>query len=137
MNVNDSEIKLILQKYKALTVYGMSPDAFKPSHQIPVYMHNHGYEVVGTYPQGDEFAGIKIYRNLSGVPAENRKFVDVFRRSERVPEVVDEVLEVRGVEVLWLQLGISHSEAEKRAEAAGLKVISNRCLLVEHRRHFR
>jgi uncharacterized protein len=73
---------------------------------------------------------------LKEVPETNRKFVDVFRRSEAIPEVVDEVLSAGGVEVLWLQLGIAHADAERRAEEAGIKVISNRCLLVEHKKLF-
>lgn len=83
-----------------------------------------------------EASGFKIYNTLETVPAEYRKFVDVFRSSERIPEVVDEVLKVGGVEVLWLQLGISNPEAEARAKEAGIKVISNRCLAIEHRKWF-
>lgn len=66
----------------------------------------------------------------------DRRFVNVFRRSENIPEVVDEVLALGGTEVLWLQLGIAHPEAEKKAERAGLKVVSDRCLIIEHRKHF-
>lgn len=136
MNVKDSEIKSLLTKYKKFTVYGLSPDPSKPSHTVPLYMKSKGYDLVGTYPKGDNIAGIKIYQNLKDVPVEHRKFIDVFRSSEAIPRVVDEILEIGGVEVLWLQLGISHPEAEKRAEEAGIKVISNRCILVEHRRNF-
>ncbi len=135
MNVKDSEFKALLSKYRKFTVYGMSPDPEKPSQQVPLYMRDHGYEIVGTYPKGSDIAGVKIYQALKDVPAEYRKFVDVFRASDAIPRVVDEVLELGGVEVLWLQLGISHPEAEKRAEDAGIKVVSNRCLLVEHRKH--
>jgi predicted CoA-binding protein len=73
---------------------------------------------------------------LADVPADYRKFVDVFRASDRVPDVVDEALSVGGVEVLWLQLGISHPEAEKRSEQAGIRVVSNRCLIIEHKKWF-
>jgi uncharacterized protein len=136
MNVTDSEIKNILTKYKKLTIYGMSPDSSKPSHSVPIFMRSIGYEIVGTYPRGEDFEGVKIYQSLKDVPAEYRKFIDVFRRSEQIPEVVEEVLSVGGCEVLFLQLGISHPEAEKRAESAGLKVISNRCLYIEYKKHF-
>lgn len=137
MNVQDSEIKGLLEKYKKIAVYGLSPDPTKASHYVPVYMREQGWDLVGTYPKDHEMGGFKIYKTLKDVPAEFRKFVDVFRSSDRIPEVVDEVLEVGGVEVLWLQLGIANPEAEKRAEQAGIKVVSNHCLIVEHKRWFR
>lgn len=136
MNVKDSELKNILSQYKKIAVYGLSPDPQKPSNSVPQYMKSHGWDLVGTYPKSHDVGGFKIYQKLSEVPAEYRKFVDVFRSSDRINEVVDEVLAVGGVEVLWLQLGISNPEAEARAEKAGIKVISNRCLVIEHRKWF-
>ena len=135
MNVQDSQIKELLRKYKHLCVLGLSPDVSKPSHEVPFYMLSKGYGVTGIYPGRDSIDGVKIHPSLADVPREERKFLVVFRRSEKIPEVVDEVLAAGGVEVLWLQLGISHPDAEKRAEAAGLKTVSNRCVLVEHRKH--
>ncbi|MEN0058900.1 MAG: CoA-binding protein [Bdellovibrio sp.] len=136
MNVPDSGIKSLLQKYKKFAVLGLSPDSTKPSHYVPAYMRDHGWETVGVYPKFHEEDGFKIYSELADVPEEYRKFVDVFRSSDRIPEVVDDILNVGGVEVMWLQLGISHPEAEKRAEAAGIKVVSNRCLIIEHKKWF-
>lgn len=136
MNVKDNEIKELMQKYKKIAVIGLSPDPEKPSHSVPLYMREQGWDVVGIYPKPHDVNGFKIYNTLKEVPAEYRKFVDVFRASERIPEIVDEVLEVGGVELLWLQLFISNPEAEKRAEDAGIKVISNRCLVIEHRKKF-
>jgi predicted CoA-binding protein len=136
VNVKDSEIKAVLSHYKSFSVYGLSPDPTKPSHYVPLYMQDHGWKIVGTYPQPHCGGGFQVYKSFAEVPAEYRKFVDVFRSSDRIPEVVDEVLSVGGVEVLWLQLGISHPEAETRAEKAGLKVISNRCLIIEHKKYF-
>ena len=138
MNVNEQEIQQILQQYKTITVIGVSPDSNKPSQRVPLYMKSHGYEVVGVNPTHDSaiIAGMPIYKSLADVPAAQRQFVDVFRRSDAIPAVVDEVLKVGGVKVLWLQLGITHAEAEKKAEAAGLKVISDRCLYIEHKKYF-
>lgn len=136
MNVKDSEIKALLTQYQKFCVYGLSPDAEKPSHYVPLHMRDHGWKMVGTYPKKHNTAGFEIYDSLASVPPEYRKFVDVFRSSDRIPEVVDEVLKVGGVEVLWLQLGISNAQAELKAEKAGLKVVSNRCLIIEHRRFF-
>ncbi len=134
MNVKDSEIPQLLDRYRKITVYGLSPDPDKSSHSVPLYLRRKGWDFVGTYPRVHAESGFKIYASLSEVPAEYRKFVDVFRASERIPEVVDDVLRVGGVEVLFLQLGISHPEAEKRAEEAGIKVISDRCLAIEYRK---
>ena len=136
MNVKDSEIKALLEKYKKFVVYGLSPDPMKASHGVPHYMREHGWDMVGTYPQVHHENGFQIYKSLNEVPAEYRKFVDVFRSSDRIPQVVDEVLAIGGVEVLWLQLGISHPEAERKAEAAGIQVVSDRCLIIEHRKWF-
>ena len=136
MNVADSEFKALLSKYKKFCVYGLSPDIEKPSHYVPLYMKNHGWQIVGTYPKTDSENGFQIYSKLSDIPLEYRKFVDVFRSSDKIPTVVDEVIAAGGVEVLWLQLGISHPEAEKRAQEAGIKVVSNRCLIIEHKRWF-
>lgn len=135
MNVLDTQFKDLLTTYKKITVVGISPNAARASHQIAVYMKTHGYDVVGVNPGHNEIAGIKIYPALKDVPADYRRFVDVFRSPDAIPQVVDDVLSVGGVEVLWLQLGITHEEAEKKAEAKGIKVVSNRCLLVEHRKH--
>ncbi len=136
MNVQVSEIKNILEKYRKISVYGLSPDPEKASHYVPVYMREHGWEIVGTYPKMHHANGFTIYNSLQQVPAADRKFLDVFRSSDKIPDVVDEVLEVGGVEVLWLQLGIRHPEAEARAEKAGLLVVSNRCLIIEHKKWF-
>lgn len=136
MNVTDSEIKDILVKYKKLTVYGLSKDENKPSQYVPVYMASKGYDIVGIYPTEKQIAGFPIFQSLSQIPKEHLRFVDVFQKSEKIPAIVDEIIALGGVEVLWLQLGITHPEAEKKAAAAGIKVISNRCLKVEYARFF-
>ena len=136
MNVSDSEIKQILSQYKKISVVGLSHDSTKPGQRVALYMRSKGYDLVGIRPGDQEVAGFKCYSDLQQVPAEYRQFVDVFRRPEHIPEVVDEVLRVGGVKVLWLQQGIMHPVAEKKAEDAGLKVISNRCLHLEYERCF-
>lgn len=137
MNTTDLEIKQILEKYKKFAVVGLSPDSSKPSQRVPLFMKSQGYDPVGVYPHEKNIQGLQIYSSLQEVPADYRQFVDVFRKPEAIPEVVDEVLRVGGVKVLWLQLGISHLQAEKKAEAAGIKVISDRCLHIEYDRLFR
>lgn len=132
MNVPSSEISELFEKYKKFAVYGLSADSEKPSQQVPLFMRAVGYEAVGIYPKESEIAGFKIFRTIADVPLEFRKFLVVFRASDKIPEVVEEVLKAGGVEVLWLQLGISNPQAEKLAEASGLKVVSNRCLQIEY-----
>ncbi|MDF3820452.1 CoA-binding protein [Leptospira sp. 96542] len=136
MNVSDSEFKNILLSYPNITVYGLSPTEQKPSHYVPVYIREKGWNVTGVYPKTHNVGGFEIFTSLKDVPNEKRKFLDVFRSSDKIPELVDEILEVGGVEVLWLQLGISHPEAEKKAEQNGIRVVSNRCLIIEHKNYF-
>lgn len=136
MNVKDSDFKSLLEQYQKIAVYGLSNDPQKPSHYVPLYMREQGWDLVGTYPKPHSFNQFQIYPSLKEVPAEYRKFVNVFRSSEKIPEVVDEVLKLGGVEVLWLQLGIHNADAEARAEKAGIKVVSDRCLIIEHKKWF-
>ena len=99
-------------------------------------MASKGHDIIGIYPTEKQIAGFPIFQSLSQIPKEHLRFVDVLQKSERIPAIVDEVIALGGVEVLWLQLGITHPEAEKKAAAAGIKVISNRCLKVEYARYF-
>jgi uncharacterized protein len=92
MNVLDSEIKSLMSKYKKFVALGLSPDPVKPSHYVPLYMREHGWDVVGVYPKSHSVNGFKIYDTLANVPKEYLKFVDVFRAPDRIPEVVTEVL---------------------------------------------
>lgn len=136
MNIKDNEIKELLLNYKKIAVYGLSPDSSKPSHYVPVYMKDKGWQIIGIYPKEVKDSNFTLYKNLAEVPKEYKKFLNVFRSSEKIPELVDEVIKTGGVEVLWLQLGISHPQAETKAEAAGIKVVSNRCLIIEHKKYF-
>lgn len=134
MNVDNKEIEDILKKYKKLVVLGLSPDGSKPSQKVPLYMKSKGHDIVGVYPGETNIVGFPIYASLKDVPADYRKFVDVFRKSDAIPKIVDELIQLGGTEVLWLQLGVTHPEAEKKAEAAGMKVVSNRCPHIEYER---
>ncbi len=133
MNISDNEFKKLLDDYPKFCVYGLSPNSSKPSHYVPIYMKENGWDIVGVYPKEHDKKTFKIFKSLREVPIEYRKFVNVFRASENIPELVDEILELGGVEVIWLQLGISHAEAEAKAESKGIKVVSNRCLIIEHK----
>lgn len=131
--MDDKTIKEVLTKYKKIAVIGLSPQADRPSYGVTEYMIKNGYDICGVRPGGiEQILGKPVYEKLADVPGE-LEIVDVFRAKEFIPEVVDEVL-ARGAKVLWLQLGITHPEAEEKARTAGLIVISNKCILVEHRR---
>ena len=130
--MNDNEIKEIFEKYKKIAVIGLSPNSSRPSFGVTKYLVNVGFDVVGVRPGIREVMGLKVYESLTAVP-QPIEIVDVFRNSEFVPQIVDEAIRVKA-KVLWLQEGVTHPEAEEKARAAGLKVISDRCILKEHRR---
>ncbi|WP_436934771.1 CoA-binding protein [Halovenus marina] len=128
----DTELRQILT-LDPIAVIGCSTTAGKPAHDVPKYMIDHGYEIIPVNPFADEIFGREAYDSITDVP-ERVPLVDVFRPSDEIPEIVDEVLERDGVEALWMQLGISHDEAATRAESAGLRVVQDRCIKVEHQR---
>jgi len=132
--VTDQELKVALLKYRKMTVIGFSRDPSKAAYRIPTYLKDAGYEIFGVHPTATEIDGTLCARTLKEVPIEFRKFVDVFRPSTEVSGIVDECLATGGVNVLFFQLGIQDPSAEARARANGLKVVSNRCLMIEHRR---
>lgn len=132
--MTDAELKAALTNYKKMTVIGFSRDPSKAANQIPAYLKDEGYELFGVHPSASEIDGTKCAASLKLVPPEFRRFVDVFRPSNEVSAIVDECLDAGDVEVLFFQLGIKDSAAEARARAGGLKVVSDRCLMIEHRR---
>jgi predicted CoA-binding protein len=131
----DNEIKEALTKYKRIAVVGLSPNPDRPSFGVSHYMQSEGYEIVPVRPGGEVILGVKSVENLEKVPAPV-EIVDVFRNSDAVPDIVDEAIAV-GAKVLWLQEGVTHSDAEAKAKKAGLKVFSNLCILKEHARLLR
>lgn len=128
--------KEILQKYEKYCVYGLSPQSEKTSNRISKTMERFGKDIVGIYPNINKVDQIQIFQSLKDVPEDYRKFVNVFRKPEAIPSIVDECISVGGVEVLWLQLGITHSAAELKAKKAGIHVISNLCIYVEYLKFF-
>lgn len=120
-----------------IAVVGCSRTPGKPAHDVPAYLQRHGYEITPVNPFADEILGREAYGSLSEVPG-TIDVVEVFRPSDEVPDVVDDVVErarTRGdVRALWLQQGIRHDDAAARAEAAGLRVVQDRCMMVDHQR---
>src|SRR6266704_1077066 len=122
----------ILKKYKTIAVVGLSSNPMRPSHGVTEYMQGAGYRIIPVNPNETEVLGEKSYARLEDVP-ENIDIVNVFRRAEEVPPVVESAIRI-GANVVWMQLGIESEEAAEKARAAGLTVIEDACILVEHRR---
>jgi uncharacterized protein len=132
---SDSQIKEFYQ-LKNIAVVGMSKNEEKPSHQVPKYLIEHGYNVIPVNPTLSEVLERKAYPSIADIQ-ERIDIVDVFRKSEDVPAVVDDVLKKKdGIKVLWMQLGIYNEEAERKAKQNGIDVVYNRCMMEEHKRLF-
>jgi len=132
--MKDAEIKDTLLNFTTVAVVGISPKEDRPSYVVASYLKSKGYRIIPVRPDGDEILGEKVYHSLSDIPKEIRvDVVDIFRKSEDVPPVVEEAIQ-RGAKVVWMQEGVIHKEAGEKAEKAGLKVIMDRCIKKEHQR---
>jgi len=132
INPSDSEVRDLLQRYRRIAVVGLSDKPDRPSHGVAAYLQRAGYAITPVNPMIDEALGVRAVDALSQIeqPVE---IVDVFRRSEDVPPVVEDAI-AAGAKVLWLQLGIVNETAAQRAREAGMTVIQDLCLKVEHAR---
>lgn len=122
----------ILKMYKTIAVVGLSSNPRRPSYEVSEYMQRAGYRIIPVNPNETEVLGEKSYARLENVP-ERIEIVDVFRRAEEVPSVAESAIRV-GAKVLWMQLGIENEAAAERARAAGLVVVEDACMFVEHRK---
>jgi len=128
-------ITKILRESKNIAVVGLSSNPMRPSYGVTEYMQGAGYWIIPVNPNETEVLGEKSYPRLEDVPVKI-DIVNVFRRAEEVPPVVESAIRV-GAKAVWMQLGIEHEEAAEKARAAGLVVIEDACILVEHRRRAR
>src|ERR1044071_9303633 len=132
---SDSEIKEFYQ-LKNIAVVGVSKNEEKPSHEVPKYLIEHGYNVIPINPTLSEVLGRKAYPNIADIQ-ERIDIVDVFRKSEDVPAVVDDLVQKKnGIKVLWMQIGIYNEDADRKATENGIDVVYNRCMMEEHKRLF-
>ena len=122
----------LLKKYKTIAVVGLSSNPMRPSHGVTEYMQSAGYRIIPVNPNETEVLGEKSFARLEDVPGKI-EIVNVFRRAEEVPRVVESAIRV-GAQVVWMQSGIENEEAAQRARAAGLTVIEDACIFVEHKR---
>ena len=133
--MDDSEkTRRILTRYRTLAVVGLSAQWHRPSYFAAKYMQEHGYRVIPVNPGYDEILGEKCYKSLRDIP-EKVDIVDCFRKSAEIPAIAEDAVAI-GAKVLWMQLGVENAEARRKAEAAGLEVVENRCVKIEHGRFF-
>ena len=128
----------ILNHYRRFAMVGLSGNQYRPSHFAAIYMLAEGYDVIPINPREPEILGRKSYPSLTAlaeVDPEAVRLVDIFRKPADVPAIVEEAIAV-GAEVVWMQLGVIHPEAAQRAVAAGLNVVMDRCVKIEHARFF-
>jgi uncharacterized protein len=132
--MNDDQLKDIFSRCRTVAVVGISPKEDRPSYLVASYLQSKGFRVIPVRPDGDRILGEKVYRQLKEIPAEIEiDAVDVFRKSEDVPPIVDEAIE-RGAKVVWMQEGVIHEGAAAKAERAGMKVVMDRCMKKDHQR---
>ncbi len=131
-NPDDETVRRLLAGLRRIAVVGLSPKPGRDSNRVAQYLQAHGYEIVPVYPRETEILGQKVYRRVQDIP-DGVDLVDVFRRSEELPAVTEDVLAGRA-RALWFQLDCVHEEAAERARTAGLVVVMDRCLMVEHAR---
>ncbi|HMD49944.1 MAG TPA: CoA-binding protein [Bryobacteraceae bacterium] len=124
----------ILERYKRIAMVGLSSNPFRPSHFAAIYLLAHGYDVTPVNPREKEVLGRRSCASLLEVPGPI-EIVDIFREPAAVPAIVEEAIE-REAKVIWMQLGVIHEEAAERARQAGLEVVMDRCIKIEHARFF-
>lgn len=135
ISVNDIQsLRRILKENRVIAVVGLSAHWYRPSYFAAKYMQDHGYRIIPVNPNYNEILGQKCYPSLEDIP-EKVDVVDLFQRSEMVPPLVDSAIAI-GAKVLWMQLGIEHQEAARKAQQAGMDVVMNKCVKIEHARLF-
>ena len=124
----------ILERYRRIAMVGLSGNEFRPSHFAAKYLLSEGYEVIPVNPREKVILGQVSYPSVTSIPG-GVEVVDIFREPSAVPGIVDEAIAV-GAKVVWMQLGVIHEEAAEKAAAAGLEVVMDRCMKIEHARFF-
>lgn len=123
----------ILQKYPNIAMVGLSANPNRPSYFAATYLKDNHYRITPVNPGIEETLGLKAYKSLSDVPGP-LEVVNIFRKPEDVPPIVDEAIAL-GARVIWMQLGVIHMEARQKALDAGLEVVMDRCMKIEHARY--
>ncbi len=124
----------ILETYKRIAMVGLSSNPFRPSHFAAIYMLSEGYDVTPVNPREAEVLGRRSYASVRDVTGP-LEIVDIFREPVAVPDIVEEAI-AAGAKVIWMQLGVIHEAAAERARQAGLEVVMDHCVKIEHARFF-
>ncbi|HYW55831.1 MAG TPA: CoA-binding protein [Polaromonas sp.] len=128
------QIPRILSRLRTIAVVGLSPKPHRASYDVSSYMQSQGYRIIPINPNATEVLGEKAYATLhDAAKHEKIELVNCFRNSEDIPPIVDDAIAI-GAQAVWMQMGISHSAAAAKAEAAGLLVVQDHCIMVDHRR---
>jgi uncharacterized protein len=128
------EVGELLKRAKTIAVVGLSSSPLRPSYGVAAYLQHHGYRIIPVNPQIKGALGEKAYASLKDVP-EKIDIVDIFRRSEFVPDVVDQAIALK-IPAVWMQEDVMHKDAAEKARKAGMFVMMDRCILKEHRKRF-
>jgi len=131
-NPPESDIARLLEQSHTITVVGLSPKEQRDSNRVARYLMEQEYDVIPVNPGQETLLGKRCYKRVSDVPV-HIDIVDCFISPSRIPEVVEEAIAV-GAAALWMQIGVVHNEAAARAREAGLQVVMNKCIMVEHKR---
>ena len=139
--MSQDEIKEILTIYRTVAVVGLSREPDKASYRVSAYLKAHGFRIIPVNPSADEVLGEKSYKSLLDIPPEIQKtieIVDIFRPSKDVPTIVKQAIKLKAMHgkpyVVWMQLGIVNEQAAETAKKAGLTVVMNKCMIIEHSR---
>jgi len=133
-SVKSDPIHQVLQQAKTIAVVGLSDNPLRPSHGVSAYLQSQGYRIIPVNPHIREALGEKAYASLLDVP-EKIDIVDIFRRPEFVEEVVDQAIQLK-IPAVWMQEEVIHERAAEKARRAGIFVVMDRCILLEHRARF-
>ncbi len=139
MDVSEDERLRSILDLKTVAVVGMSKDPSKYGHRVGAYLKSHGYKVIPVNPFADEIFGERSHASLLEIPEQVQKeveLIDIFRTSGDVPPIVEQAIQLKQkhgkLKAIWMQLGIINEEAAEKARAAGLEVVMNKCIMVEH-----
>jgi predicted CoA-binding protein len=141
--MSQNELKEILTRYRTVAVVGLSREPSKDSYRVTAYLKKHGFRIIPVNPFADKVLGEKSYKSLLEIPREIQKtieVVDVFRPAEDVPPIVEQAIKLKKLYgkpcVVWMQLGIVNEQAAEEARKAGLIVVMDKCMMVEHQHLF-
>jgi predicted CoA-binding protein len=132
--VPEDAIAKLLESARNIAVVGLSASPLRPSHGVAAYMQSHGYKIIPVNPEITNVLGEDAYPSLVDVP-EKIDIVDIFRRPEFVPPIVDQAIQLK-VAAIWMQEGVVHNQAAEKARRAGILVVMDRCILKEHHARF-